>query len=132
MTDMTEAQRNSLAADLGQRRNNLINMIRAGTADASRDNIQRLGGEVGDPGDVSVALQLADLNLAEVESELREVRAIDSAFERIKDNTYGYCTECHCSIPYARLQAYPTAQRCTDCQTRHEKIYGGRDVTPSM
>lgn len=132
MGDMTEEQRATIREKLGARQSELVKMIKTGTTNASRDNKQRMGGEVGDPGDESIALQLADLNLAEVETELRELRAIERAFERLKEGSYGYCSECGCAIPYARLEAYPTAERCTACQTRHERVYGGRDITPSI
>lgn len=132
MGDMTEKQRATIRERLRERHSELLQMIRAGTADASRDNMQRMGGEVGDPGDESMALQLADLNLAEMENELREARAIERALERIKEQSYGYCSECGSEIPYARLEAYPTAERCMPCQTRHERVYGGRDTTPSI
>lgn len=132
MGDMTKEQRATIWERLKVRHSELLQLIKAGTADASRDNMLRMGGEVGDLGDESMALQLADLNLAEVENELREVRAIERAFERFKEKSYGYCSECGGEIPYARLDAYPTAERCTACQTRHERVYGGRDATPSV
>ena len=31
------------------------------------------------------------------------------------------CTDCGDLIPTARLTAEPTATRCIDCQTRHER-----------
>lgn len=132
MGDMTKEQRTTIWEGLKARHSELLQLIKAGTADASRDNRQRMGGDVGDLGDESMALQLADLNLTEVENELREVRAIERAFERLKEKTYGYCAECGGEIPYARLDAYPTAERCTACQTRYERVYGGRDPTPSV
>lgn len=131
MSALTPSEIEILAVKLSKRREQLSAMIRAGTADAAHDS-ERLGPQVGDPGDESAALQQADLNLTEVETELRELKAIDRAFERIKEGAYGYCIDCDCAIPYARLDAYPTAERCTECQTRHERMYGGRDTTPSL
>ncbi len=132
MGDMTEEQRATLWERLRVRHTELQRMIRAVTAGANRDSMQGMGGEVGDSGDESMALQLADLNLAEMESELWEARAIERGFRRFKEQTYGYCSECGCAIPYARLDAYPTAERCTPCQTRLERVHGGRDTTPSV
>lgn len=132
MTDLTPSELGDLTDKLTRRRGELVAMIRAGTADAGHDNLRRMRGEVGDPGDESSALQQTDLNLAEMEGEVRELRAVDRALERVRDGSYGYCAECGCSIPAARLSAYPTAERCTQCQTRHERVYGGRDVTPSV
>lgn len=132
MTELTKPQLQGLMKKLTERREDLTKMVKAGAATASRENIARMGGEVGDPGDEAAALQQADLNLTEVENEMREMRAVDRALERIKEGTYGDCADCGCEVPYARLEAYPTAERCTACQTRHERAYGAHDITPSL
>ena len=132
MTELTATRLQTLKDHLTRRRQDLFAMIQVGTSDANHDNLRRITGEVADSGDESTALQQTDLNLAEMENEVRELRAIDRALERIKEGVYGQCIECGCRIPYARLEAYPTAERCTDCQTRYERLYGGRDVTPSL
>ncbi|MDA8390656.1 MAG: TraR/DksA family transcriptional regulator [Gammaproteobacteria bacterium] len=132
MTKLTSEQRRTLEHRLTERRAELVRKVRTATDFAKTENITKVAGEVGDPGDESMAAQLVDLNLTEVQNELRELRAIEAAFSRLADDTYGRCTECGCEIPYARLDAYPTAERCTECQARHERVYGGRDVTPSL
>ena len=132
MTDLTPSELRKLTDKLTHRRGEVAAMIRAGAASAGHDSLRRMGGEVGDLGDESTALQQTDLNLAEMEGEVRELRAIDQALERIKEGTYGHCADCGCPIPYASLDAYPTAERCPPCQTRPEQVYGGRDVTPSL
>ncbi|WP_432257342.1 TraR/DksA family transcriptional regulator [Cupriavidus sp. TMH.W2] len=33
----------------------------------------------------------------------------------------GVCIDCQQAIPFARLQAYPAAMRCTACQNLHEQ-----------
>ena len=132
MTELTATELQTLTDRLTRRRQDLLAMIQAGASDAGHDNLRHIAGEVADSGDESTALQQTDLNLAEMENEVRELRALDRALERVKDGTYGSCIECGCHIPYARLEAYPAAERCTDCQTRYERQYGGRDVTPSL
>jgi DnaK suppressor protein len=54
------------------------------------------------------------------EHETAELNDIDAALERIKTGTYGICTDCGVNIPDARLNAYPTAKRCIDCQSLAE------------
>lgn len=54
------------------------------------------------------------------EHETAELSDIDAALERIETGTYGICTDCGVSIPDARLNAYPTAKRCIDCQSLTE------------
>ncbi|WP_322993610.1 TraR/DksA family transcriptional regulator [Limnohabitans sp.] len=55
------------------------------------------------------------------EHETAELGDIESALERIDAGTYGQCTDCGVTIPPARLNAYPTAKRCIDCQTVAEQ-----------
>jgi DnaK suppressor protein len=54
------------------------------------------------------------------EHETAELGDIDAALERIQAGTYGICSDCGVSIPPARLNAYPTAKRCIDCQSLSE------------
>ncbi len=55
------------------------------------------------------------------EHETAELGDIEAAMERMDTGTYGQCTDCGASIPPARLNAYPTAKRCIDCQTVAEQ-----------
>lgn len=55
------------------------------------------------------------------EHETAELGDIEAALERIDAGTYGQCTDCGVSISPARLNAYPTAKRCIDCQTVSEQ-----------
>jgi DnaK suppressor protein len=55
------------------------------------------------------------------EHETAELGDIDAALERMDAGTYGQCTDCGVTIPLARLNAYPTAKRCIDCQTLAEQ-----------
>ena len=55
------------------------------------------------------------------EHETAELGEMEAALERMDAGTYGQCTDCGVSIPPARLNAYPTAQRCIDCQTAAEQ-----------
>ena len=73
-------------------------------------------------------------NLRQCESRLQEyfcdednrswwinrARQICDAIERIKQGTYGLCTNCKQLIGRERLLAFPIAQLCIDCQTRIE------------
>lgn len=44
-----------------------------------------------------------------------EIREIRIALKRIDDGSYGTCTQCHKSIPKARLEALPWATSCIHC-----------------
>ena len=54
------------------------------------------------------------------EHETAELGDIEAAMERMDAGTYGQCADCGVTIPPARLNAYPTAKRCIDCQTLAE------------
>lgn len=55
------------------------------------------------------------------EHETAQLGDIDAALERLQSGTYGICMDCGVNIPTARLNAYPTAKRCRDCQVEVEK-----------
>ncbi len=55
------------------------------------------------------------------EHETAELGDIAAALERMDVGTYGHCTDCGVTIPTERLNAYPTAKRCIDCQTVAEQ-----------
>ncbi|WER50382.1 TraR/DksA C4-type zinc finger protein [Cupriavidus sp. WKF15] len=48
---------------------------------------------------------------------------IGAARLRMSSGTYGVCIDCRQAIPFERLQASPTAKRCTACQRHHEHLY---------
>lgn len=49
-----------------------------------------------------------------------ERRQIDDAMQRLRAGTYGLCEECGLPIAAERLQLWPEATRCVDCQRRQE------------
>ena len=55
------------------------------------------------------------------EHETAELGDLEAALERLDAGTYGQCSECGVTIPPARLNAYPTAKRCIDCQISAEQ-----------
>ncbi len=54
--------------------------------------------------------------------DVRELRAIESAYERIARGEGGMCVDCHEAIDFSRLLAQPTALRCLPCQSAVEHL----------
>lgn len=85
------------------------------------ERYDRLLSPAGDAGDASVALNTQDIANAEVERDIRELRDIAGAEERMANGEYGYCIDCGAFIGIPRLEAYPTAKRCIEHQRLREK-----------
>jgi DnaK suppressor protein len=83
----------------------------------------------GDAEDDATASLLVDLNLAELDRDVEELRAVQSAFARLRRGEYGRCQSCGRQIPAARLEALPQAALCIECQSRAEQ---SRVATPSL
>jgi RNA polymerase-binding protein DksA len=69
--------------------------------------------------------QAQELENAEVVDALgnearSEISKIARALDQIKNNTYGICIDCGETIPMARLEAQPFADRCIRCATAAE------------
>lgn len=52
----------------------------------------------------------------------RRLREIDIALERMAAGTYGVCEACGGPIDPARLEAFPSATTCIECQQRREAL----------
>jgi DnaK suppressor protein len=73
------------------------------------------------PDDRPSANMLNDETIAEVSLELRELRAVEAALERIAQGSYGVCANCSSPIGIERMRAQPSAALCIACQTESER-----------
>ena len=125
MSALTKNQTEELQALLRGSHAKLLEEIRDELARSGDQHYIDLSGRVTDLGDESVADMLADLEAAQVDRQINEVRDIEAALARIKSGEYGMCIDCSENIAFERLQAYPSAKRCIRCQEQHEKNYAG-------
>jgi DnaK suppressor protein len=51
-----------------------------------------------------------------------ELRQIDQAINRIKQNKYGLCAACHSAIEPRRLATAPEVEFCSSCQDMRERL----------
>lgn len=76
--------------------------------------------------DRASAGMLNDEAIAELGLDLRELRAVESALERIAVGSYGICENCSGLIGADRMRAQPTAAMCISCQTEAERRPGSQ------
>lgn len=55
------------------------------------------------------------------ERERYELEAVRAALARLARGDYGRCRDCDADIPFDRLKVEAWAERCVDCESRHEK-----------
>lgn len=119
---LTEEQITQFAERIEARKNLLLEDIRRVLARSKNEHFVDLIGGTGDDSDVAAASLIRDITEAEIIRDIGEVRDIAAAEDRIAAGTYGLCTDCGKATRYKRLDAYPTAKRCFDCQVRREKL----------
>lgn len=122
---LDDRQIDALRGQLEARREELRTEIRTELAESEDEHYAELAGSVHDTGEESLADLLSDVNLAVIDNHVREVREIELALSRVREGSYGVCDECGGDIAVERLQAYPTATRCIDCQRKIEASYAG-------
>ena len=120
---LTENQVHDLKKTLDDRFLELREEVRLELLQTEEQSYIELAGKVHDIGEASVADLLVDLQLADIDRHINEIRDIDAALLRIAAGSYGVCTDCQVSIDIKRLQAYSTAKRCHRCQVSHEHRY---------
>lgn len=104
----------------------LAKEISAGLLKADQEQYRKLAGEVGDPADLAVADLLVDLDLAEINRDVLELREVELAIQRLSAGNYGLCMDCGEPIAEDRLENLVSAVRCLDCQARQESKRGVR------
>ena len=109
----------------------LLVEIRQDLQKSDDDRARLYADRVHDLEDESVADLLVDLDLAEIDRDLAELREVEAALDRIEQGSYGTCETCDGPIGEERLLANPAAFRCLDCQAMHEKTYA-HPGTPTL
>lgn len=133
MSKLSAADIRQFEQRLRQRREELRWSIHDSLVRTDREDLSEIAGRVRDAGEESVAEDIASMNLTMLDREVSELRDVEDALGRIRAGTYGQCQGCGGEISRERLEAYPTAKRCVECQRRHESgRFGGRDQTPSL
>lgn len=74
-----------------------------------------------DLADKAASAYSKELNFSLSDGERQLLMQIDEAFVRMKDGSYGVCTNCGTVIGEKRLQAVPWTPYCIDCQELQEK-----------
>ena len=124
MPTLKSSQLDQLVTSLKQDYQKLLIEVREELENSGNQHrIDLLNSEPGDSGDESLATTLADFNISRLDHHIHEVRDIEAAFQRIRSGDYGTCIDCGDDIAFDRLQAYPTAKRCIQCQEKREKLY---------
>ena len=86
------------------------------------DALPQLDADVGDQVDQAFVMTSVEMERGLIDRYNHELQQIAAVRERLAGGVFGMCLDCGEPIGAARLQAQPTAVRCTDCQWRHEKI----------
>ena len=74
-----------------------------------------------DLADKAASAYSKELNFSLSDGERNLLMLIEEAFTRVKDESYGVCTNCGNAIGDKRLLAVPWTPFCIDCQELQEK-----------
>ncbi len=116
---------------LRQRATQLREEIRATLSRSEEETHARVAELARDTEDDAFADLVVDTNLAEVTRDMGELQEIDAAMQRLLDGGYGTCVDCGRKIPYARLEAQPTAKRDIECQEKFERMHS-QTIGPTL
>jgi RNA polymerase-binding protein DksA len=121
--DLDTRQLEELRSIMNARAGQLRDEIRQTLLKSDHEQYAMIADQVRDLEDDSFADLMVDVNLAEIDRDLDELRLIDGAMRRLGDGSYGQCEECAAPIEIARLKATPFASRCFDCQSAFERTH---------
>ena len=119
-THLTPAQRALLLAELEQHRQRLDRQLSEhlhgqSRAERAHDVLEQ------DNDDAPQRLPEREVAAALSDQERRELEAVTASLARMARGDYGVCADCGVDIPFDRLKVEPSALRCVDCESRHER-----------
>lgn len=112
-----------LRSTLRKRAEQLREEIRQALLRSDQEQYVMIADQVHDLEDDSFADLMVDVNLAEIDRDLQELRLVDAALLRAGEGSYGECEACGSLIDFERLKATPFATRCFDCQSSFERTH---------
>jgi DnaK suppressor protein len=121
--NLDDRQREELRSTMTSRAGQLREEIRQTLLKSDQEQYTMIADQVRDLEDDSFATLMVDVNLAEIDRDLEELRLIDRAMARLGDGSYGHCESCGSPIELARLRAAPFASRCFECQSAFERTH---------
>lgn len=90
---------------------------------SNREQYLAIADQVHSAGDEAFADLMVDLNFAEIDRDLQELKEIEAAQRRLAHNRFGTCEACGEPVGAKRLQVNPAARRCTQCQNEYERTH---------
>jgi RNA polymerase-binding transcription factor DksA len=120
---LTPEQLARLRAMIDERCEALSAEIHRDAARSRDETYGELAGPVTDGGDKATADLISDLDSAELDRDLGELRQLEVARGKLAGGSYGICVDCGDEINFERLLVQPGALRCLDCQRIHERTY---------
>ena len=119
--DLDAKQLDELKSLMRDRTSQLREEIRQALLKSDSEQYVQIANEVHELEDESFADLMVDVNLAEIDRDLDELRSIEAALLRVSDGSYGQCEQCGTPIEFRRLRLTPFANRCFDCQSSFER-----------
>jgi DnaK suppressor protein len=118
--ELSKSQLALLERKLREQQTELRAEVKEERAKSDDDRDRRSAREVQDRGDEANTDQWREANAAMIDHHVDEISGIQAALTRVESGTYGFCVDCGENIGFQRLQAYPSANRCLECQSKVE------------
>ena len=118
--DLSDSQMTLLEGQLREQQEGLRAEVQEERAKSDDERDRRSAREVQDRGDEANTDQWREANAAMIDHHVDEISGIQAALSRVQSGTYGLCVDCGEAIGFQRLQAYPSANRCVQCQSKAE------------
>lgn len=99
-----------------QQRDTLKQLMQTRISDIERFLSSTRAGSDLDDDSANVDQKIASaVNSQITENEKRELTLLRNNVQRLDSEDAGYCQQCACEIPFARLQAVPATRLCVRC-----------------
>lgn len=117
-----EQRHKALRTMLLNKRQEIMRELLDNVGQALTEGQERRLEAVGDVADQALRTFERDRSVFVMEMRNRKRQSLDEALIRLREGTYGICSECGIDINEKRLEAVPFAKLCVACQSRAELL----------
>ena len=121
MRPLDDERKKALRQRLDEERGTLTGQVRARLSNGDEPGKVSHLAHLGQPDDMSQAIEIGDTELALLGHEQALLREIDAAIARVEQGVANVCNLCGGEIAPQRLLANPVAQTCIACQDQLER-----------
>ena len=117
---MKDVMRQGVKRMLFEKRKTILQSAKDSMKTMLSGEVKKIRGPGFEQGDMATISQIENMQSRQFGKQVKLIKSIDMALERLNNGTYNICEECGGKIREKRLRVVPFTRYCRNCQEHYE------------